>query len=132
MHVVSTLCALNECRSLPINEFEWNPREESDVARDQAQADSDTRLLEHRWVSLSPIDGAFERLRRGRYGLCEDCGNEISFVRLQVVPFASYCVDCQRERENKLGPEDYSFDEFPSSIAMESAVAGIRIITSRP
>jgi hypothetical protein len=31
------------------------------------------------------------------YGTCARCGDEIPLARLQVIPFAQYCVDCQNE-----------------------------------
>jgi RNA polymerase-binding protein DksA len=32
-------------------------------------------------------------------GTCEDCGEEISLRRLQIVPWAVRCVDCEEKRE---------------------------------
>lgn len=110
---------LDQCRSLAINEFEGNPRINRDVTRDQPQADSDTRRVEHRWVSLSAVDCAFERLRQGRYGFCEACGNEISLARLKIAPCALYCVDCQHKRKDLLDAADHHSDEPLSSMAME-------------
>jgi DnaK suppressor protein len=114
---------LDQCRSLAINEFEGNPRINRDVTRDQPQADSDTRRVEHRWVSLSAVDCAFERLRQGRYGFCEACGNEISLARLKIAPCALYCVDCQHKRKDLLDAADHHSDEPLSSMAMEPAVS---------
>jgi DnaK suppressor protein len=46
------------------------------------------------------VESALERLRDGRYGVCEECEEEIPVERLQVMPWTVLCVDCQREREN--------------------------------
>jgi RNA polymerase-binding transcription factor DksA len=93
----------------PTNEFDENRRDKIDVARHhQAQTKSDAQLVERCWTSLSATDAAFERLRRGQYGLCEDCGNEISLERLKVAPLTLYCFDCQQERERKPAPEENS------------------------
>jgi RNA polymerase-binding transcription factor DksA len=97
---------LRERCALPTNEFDENRREEIDVARHhQAQTGSGARLLERCWTSLAATDAAFERLRRGQYGLCEDCGNEISLERLKVAPLTPYCFECLQERERKPAPE---------------------------
>lgn len=45
------------------------------------------------------IESALGRLKRGRYGACEDCGERIPSVRLRVLPFAVRCRDCQQECE---------------------------------
>ena len=48
---------------------------------------------------LRQIDEALGRLRRGDYGLCEDCDADIAEERLEALPFATRCVDCERKRE---------------------------------
>jgi len=48
---------------------------------------------------LRQIDEALGRLGRGDYGLCEDCGTDIAEERLEILPFATRCVECERKRE---------------------------------
>lgn len=62
-------------------------------------ADINLRLLETHRGSLLKIDESLRKLREGSYGVCEDCGAEISAERLKVMPFAIYCRDCQEKRE---------------------------------
>lgn len=50
---------------------------------------------------LKGLDNALERVEEGTYGLCEECGEKIDKRRLEVVPFALYCVACQRKIEKK-------------------------------
>jgi len=49
--------------------------------------------------NLIKIDEALRKLSEGTYGICEDCGDEISARRLKILPFAIYCTDCQEHRE---------------------------------
>lgn len=49
--------------------------------------------------TLLKIDEALRKLDEGTYGICEDCGEEISEQRLKVLPFAIYCRDCQEKIE---------------------------------
>ena len=42
---------------------------------------------------------ALERLRRGEYGLCQECGEPIAPARLRVVPEATACVPCRDRQE---------------------------------
>ncbi len=62
-------------------------------------ADINLRLLESHRESLLKIDESLRKLREGSYGMCEDCGSEISAERLKVVPFAILCRDCQEKKE---------------------------------
>ena len=45
------------------------------------------------------IDDALDSLEEGTYGMCADCGEEISEKRLHALPFARLCVECQSKRE---------------------------------
>ena len=45
---------------------------------------------------LRGVDEALTRLDAGKYGQCLKCGGAISIERLTGIPFASYCVDCQK------------------------------------
>ena len=56
-------------------------------------------LMEMRNRRRQSIDEALTRLREGTYGICAECGVEISEKRLQAVPFAKLCVECQSRAE---------------------------------
>lgn len=56
------------------------------------------QLSTHR-ETLLKIDTALRKITEGTYGICEDCGEEISEERLKVLPFAIYCRDCQERIE---------------------------------
>lgn len=56
------------------------------------------RLETHR-ENLARIDEALRKLKEGTYGICEDCGEEIPKERLEVMPFAILCRDCQEKKE---------------------------------
>ena len=56
------------------------------------------RLSAHRKL-LHDIDDAVRKIGEGTYGVCEECGEEISEKRLLVLPTATLCVDCQEQKE---------------------------------
>ena len=55
-------------------------------------------LSSHR-DDLQRIDEAIRKIDEGTYGLCEDCGEEISEERLKILPYAIFCIDCKERRE---------------------------------
>ncbi|HYA26666.1 MAG TPA: TraR/DksA C4-type zinc finger protein [Thermodesulfovibrionales bacterium] len=73
--------------------------DEGDWSVVDVSADINLRRLETHRQRLLGIDEALMKLREGSYGVCEDCGTEISAERLKVMPFAIYCRDCQEKRE---------------------------------
>ncbi|MGQ0666568.1 MAG: TraR/DksA family transcriptional regulator [Nitrospiraceae bacterium] len=56
-------------------------------------------LMEMRNRRRQSIDEALTRLHEGTYGMCAECGVEISEKRLQAVLFAKLCVECQSRAE---------------------------------
>ena len=73
------------------------PADEMDVARSLSEVDTHAALFDRAQERLSAIDAAIARLGAGVYGTCARCGDEIPLARLEVIPFAQYCVDCQNE-----------------------------------
>ena len=73
--------------------------DDGDLSVVDLSADINLRLLETHRERLLRIDEALRKLREGSYGTCEDCGEEITAERLNVMPFAIYCRDCQETRE---------------------------------
>ena len=68
----------------------------ADVAiTDSMQA---ANLNRHR-AALRAIKEALLRIDEGTYGTCEDCGEKIFIGRLNAVPFALRCVECQETQE---------------------------------
>ncbi len=48
---------------------------------------------------LVQVRKALTRLKIGKYGLCEKCGNMIDTDRLSVYPETTLCIKCQSEKE---------------------------------
>ncbi|MFH1429935.1 MAG: TraR/DksA C4-type zinc finger protein [Candidatus Uhrbacteria bacterium] len=67
----------------------------------------DTDMLdEHRMyktrVLLPRIAAALERVRDGTYGVCLACGEPIPHARLERLPEAPCCVECQEEADHAI------------------------------
>jgi DnaK suppressor protein len=77
------------------------PSDDLEVARSLADIEMHASLIERSEERLKAIDAAFTRLEQNRYGLCEQCGSEISLERLRALPFATCCIDCQEKRESR-------------------------------
>ena len=63
---------------------------QGDIAIALAQMHADT---------IARVDQALVRLDAGQYGLCTECGDEISVQRLNALPFAVRCQSCEQTRE---------------------------------
>ena len=45
---------------------------------------------------LAKVEHALTRVESGDYGVCETCGEAIPVARLEVLPYATTCVNCAR------------------------------------
>ena len=48
---------------------------------------------------LQAIEEALERIHKGTYGVCRDCGDEIARVRLEAIPWTRVCIACKEKQK---------------------------------
>jgi len=48
---------------------------------------------------LNNINISLEKMKLGKFGKCEDCGDEIAIKRLEALPGVACCISCAEERE---------------------------------
>lgn len=70
-----------------------------DAALDSAQDEISSQLAEVESRELASIENALQRMREGQYGVCESCSCSIPMARLNALPYATLCINCQREQE---------------------------------
>ena len=72
---------------------------------DRASAESDRswtlRIRDRESMLLKKIRTALAAIASKEYGICEDCGEEISIERLKARPVTSFCIDCKTKRESR-------------------------------
>lgn len=77
--------------------------DEADIASDVV----DGKMLESLGKAdanrLQMINNALDRIKQNKYGFCLACKKEIPIERLEVLPYAFMCVNCQsiNERRNR-------------------------------
>jgi len=73
----------------------------ADIGSESFAQEFSLELLQRDEATLAEIDDALDRVRAGTFGLCEGCEEPIPKVRLNAVPHARFCVDCQRRTERR-------------------------------
>lgn len=81
-----------------------------DFALDSAQDELSSQLAEVESRELAYIGNALEQMREGKYGKCEGCNSNIPLARLQALPYATVCINCQRELEKHGGDDIQAAD----------------------
>jgi RNA polymerase-binding protein DksA len=69
---------------------------------------NEEHFADHETSMLHEIDVALGRLESGGYGICVECGREISEERLLATPTVQTCIQCQemleKESMRRTGP----------------------------
>ncbi len=71
----------------------------ADLGSDNFQHDFELGLLSDEGTVIEMIDEALTRLDENEYGICIECGQEISPARLEVKPYARFCLECKSRKE---------------------------------
>lgn len=70
---------------------------------DRATAESDRaftlRIRDRERKLIKKVKEALQRIEDGTYGLCEECGEEISLSRLKARPVTRLCINCKAKQE---------------------------------
>ena len=71
---------------------------------DRASFESDRvaalRIRDRESILIKKIRKSLEDIETGDYGVCEDCGEDISIERLKARPVTSFCIGCKTKRES--------------------------------
>lgn len=59
------------------------------------------RIRDRERKLITKIDKAIERVEEGTFGLCDECGEDIEFKRLEARPVATLCIECKTMQEEE-------------------------------
>lgn len=73
----------------------------ADIGDELFERSKDVALRDNAHVLLEQAESALQRIEAGTYGICEACGHAIPAERLQIVPEAAYCIECQQVNDGR-------------------------------
>jgi DnaK suppressor protein len=74
-----------------------NDRDSFPDPTDRANLESDRNFL----LRIRDREEALARIDDGTFGICEECGEDISEERLKARPMATLCIDCKTKAEEE-------------------------------
>ena len=91
-----TTLELNQMQELELND-------EGDFAAASSESVIDSAILTQQRKELNEIELALAKIKDDSFGICEMCEEAIAKARLEVKPFARYCITCREinEKEQK-------------------------------
>jgi RNA polymerase-binding protein DksA len=79
-------------RANELSAYEDHP---ADLASETFEREKDLAIGESVESLLNQVLIALEKVDRGTYGICDACGRPIRKARLNALPFATLCLECQ-------------------------------------
>ncbi len=73
----------------------------TDRATQESDRNFELRIRDRERKLINKIKDALDRIDNGEFGVCEECGDEISEARLKVRPVTTLCINCKMEEEQK-------------------------------
>jgi DnaK suppressor protein len=73
--------------------------DEMDLASSEYLQSFTFRLRGREKTFLQKIDRALRKIEEGDFGVCEECGEEISTKRLEARPETTLCIRCKEDQE---------------------------------
>jgi DnaK suppressor protein len=84
-----------------MTEEKTNLPDPSDRATLESDRNFTLRIRDRERKLISKIREALERIEAGTYGICEECGEDISEQRLKARPVTTLCIECKKRQENE-------------------------------
>ncbi|WP_097461956.1 RNA polymerase-binding protein DksA [Mangrovitalea sediminis] len=72
-----------------------NYADPSDRATQEEEFSLELRTRDRERKLIKKIDQTLDRIDKGDYGFCDQCGVEIGIRRLEARPTATLCIDCK-------------------------------------
>jgi DnaK suppressor protein len=93
----------NKDSSIPVSQLAESEQipDLTDQATLESDIDMNIHIKERDSKLILKIKKALERIDNGNYGICEECGEEISEKRLKARPVTTVCINCKRKQENQ-------------------------------
>ncbi|MCM8816121.1 MAG: TraR/DksA C4-type zinc finger protein [Candidatus Omnitrophica bacterium] len=86
-----------------ISEGAGVPTHIADFGTDAFEKDLDLNLTSSELELLQKIEESLKKIDEKKYGICDSCKKPIPKARLRAVPYAKFCIKCQRVQEKEEG-----------------------------
>lgn len=77
---------------------------------------------------LNKIESSLENIEKGKYGNCKNCGKNINQDRLEFIPYAENCIECQKKLNSSVNfnKDERGFNPKNRSIEEEALLSNWR------
>lgn len=98
--VFTNILALNSTTDDDLTLLKDGPHgDELDQVMKERDQELSLKLKGRQSFFLKKIEHGLKKIEDGTFGICEDCGADISHQRLMARPTATLCIHCKEEQE---------------------------------
>lgn len=72
----------------------------ADIGDELFERSKDVALRDNAHILLQEVEAALAKIESGNYGICDTCGKAISLERLEALPSAAMCIECQHAADD--------------------------------
>lgn len=117
------------------SELSYYDNHPADLGTETFDIEKGRALKANEMSMLRKVESALDSVNNGKYGVCKMCGKEINEERLDFIPYAEYCSECQKNlnsikpreendrpvEEEVLGkPFGYGYNDFKDEIGFDA------------
>ena len=93
----------NDCSLNVMNSAQENLSDIVDIAAHTSELSFSHHLCNREKLYIRKIEEALQDIEDGEYGICQECGDDISVKRLMARPTTRHCIDCKTRMERMGG-----------------------------
>jgi len=96
-----------------------------DSASSSINDEISSQLVQVETRELAKVEAALLRMKKGAFGKCEGCKEQIPMARLNALPYAVYCYKCQvnAERQGMAGNADVDWSKLVDSVNTDTEIS---------
>jgi len=98
---------LHEDKHLETTELSNYDNHPADNATDLTDQNTEMAIEQHKVFEVEQIETALQAIEEGTYGICNVCGEDIPYERLEALPMALTCIDhANQDRDAESRPSE--------------------------
>jgi len=100
---------MSEYSPVELSNYDNHP---ADLGSELYSVEMNMALKVHEQSKLNEVNNALNKFENGSYGKCENCKKDIEYERLDAMPYAKFCMDCEMAKEaTEINTPDMQYNE---------------------
>ena len=83
-----------------IGELSFYDNHPADIGDELFERSKDLALRDNAHILMEEVEASLKKIADGTYGSCDICKQQIPLTRLEALPWANECIDCQRDEDS--------------------------------